>query len=65
MADAKEKARREAQKAQADYERNLADAREARRQGFERAQAAGLSLRDIGEAVDLHWTTVGAVLKGK
>jgi hypothetical protein len=65
MADAKEKARREARKVQADYERQVADARNARRKGFERAHKAGLSLREIGEAVDLHWTTVGGILKGK
>jgi F0F1-type ATP synthase membrane subunit b/b' len=65
MADAKEKARKEAQKVQAAYERNLADAREARRKGFEQAQKAGLTLRDIGEAVDLHWTRVGEILKEK
>ena len=39
--------------------------REARRKGFEQAQNAGLSLREIGEAVDLHWTTVGQILEGK
>lgn len=65
MADAKQKARREARKVQADYERQAADARDARRKGFERARRAGLSLREIGEAVGLHWTTVGGILKGK
>ncbi len=65
MANAKEKARKQAQKTQADYERQVDDARSARRRGFERAHEAGLSLREIGEAVDLHWTTVGGILKGK
>ena len=65
MADPKEQGRRAAQKAQADYERNIGNAREARRKGFERAQKAGLSLREIGEAVELHWTTVRQILKGK
>jgi hypothetical protein len=65
MADKKEQGSRAAQKAQADYERDIAGARAARRKGFERAQKAGLSLREIGEAVDLHWTTVGQILKGK
>lgn len=65
MADAKEKARREVRKVQADYERQAARARTARSKGFERAQKAGLSLREIGEAVGLHWTTVRSAIKGK
>jgi F0F1-type ATP synthase membrane subunit b/b' len=65
MADSREQGRRAAQKAQADYERNVTKARDSRRRGFERAQKAGLSLREIGEAVALHWTTVQRVLKGK
>jgi isopentenyl diphosphate isomerase/L-lactate dehydrogenase-like FMN-dependent dehydrogenase len=65
MADAKQKARREVRKVQTDYEQQAADAREARRKGFERAHKAGLSLREIAEEVELHWTTVGGILKGK
>ena len=49
--DPKQKALAEAQRAQLDYERDVEAAREARRKSFERAQKAGLSLRDIGEAV--------------
>ena len=41
------------------------EARDSRRAGFEKAQAAGLSLREIGEAVGLHWSTVHHILKGK
>jgi hypothetical protein len=65
MADSKEQGRRAAQKAQADFERNTDKAREARRRGFARARKAGLSLREIGEAAGLHWTTVGEILKEK
>ena len=38
-------------------------ARQARRESFERAREAGLTLREIGEAADLHWSRVGEVLK--
>ena len=65
MADRKEQGRRAAKKAQADYERTIDKARDSRRAGFEKAQKAGLSLREIGQAVGLHWTTVRQVLKGK
>ncbi len=65
MADRKEQGRRAAQKAQADYERALDKARDSRRAGFEKAQKAGLSLREIGEVVGLHWSTVHHILKGK
>ena len=60
-----EKAAREVRKAQADYERKVEQARDARRKSFERAQGAGMSLRDIAKEVDLHWTRVGQILKGK
>lgn len=62
---ARDKALREARKAQADYERKVEQAKEARRKSFERAQKAGASLRDLGKAVDLHWTRIGEILKGK
>jgi hypothetical protein len=38
------------------------EARKARRESFERARKAGLTLREIGEAADLHWSRVGEVL---
>jgi hypothetical protein len=66
MADAaQEKARKEVRQAQADYERKVEQARDARRKTFERAQKAGMSLREIANEVDLHWTRVGQILKGK
>lgn len=62
---AQEKARKEVRQAQADYERKVEQARDARRKTFERAQNAGMSLREIAKEVDLHWTRVGQILKGK
>jgi len=49
--DAKGKALAEAKRAQLDYERDVRAAREARRKSFARAQKAGSSLAEIGEAV--------------
>jgi hypothetical protein len=63
--DSKEKAIAEAKCAQLDYERNVNAARETRRESFERAQKAGLSLRDIGDAVGLHRSRVGEILRGE
>lgn len=63
--DSKEKVIADAQRAQLAYERDIDAAREARRKSFERAQKAGLSLRDIGEAVGLHRSRVGEILRGE
>ncbi|HEX3173561.1 MAG TPA: hypothetical protein VHQ43_04990 [Solirubrobacterales bacterium] len=63
--DPKEKALAAARRAQLDYKRDVAAAREARRKSFERAQKAGSSLRDIGKAVGLHPTRVREVLRGE
>jgi hypothetical protein len=66
MGDAHQRGARTAfRKAQADYERDVAKAREARRKSFERAQKAGMSLRAIGEEAGLHHTRVGEILRGK
>lgn len=62
---ARAKAAKELRKAQSDYERKVEQARDARRKTFERAQKAGMSLREIGQEVDLHWTRVGQILKSK
>jgi len=61
----KEKAIAEVKRAQLDYERDVDAARDARRESFEQAQKAGLSLRDIGDAVGLHRGRVWEILKGK
>lgn len=62
---AKEKAIAAAKRAQLEYERDVDAARQARRKSFERAQEAGLSLRDIGDAVGLHRSRVGEILRGE
>lgn len=63
--DAKGKALAEAKRAQLDYEQNVKTAREARRKTFAQAQKAGSSLAEIGEAVGLHRSRVGEILRGK
>jgi len=63
--DPKAKAVAEVKRAQLDYERNVDAARDGRRKSFERAQKAGLSLRDIGNAVGLHRSRVGEILREK
>jgi hypothetical protein len=69
MADkARQKALADVRRAQAKFEsaQGKADeARKARRQSFELARKAGLTLREIGEAAGLHWTRVGNVLGKK
>ena len=69
---AQKKARKDAQRAQADFEREQiqfreqrAKSRKKRRERFAKAQKAGLSLRDIGEATDLHPTRVREILHEK
>jgi len=68
--DAKGKALAAAKRAQADFEREqkrLLDARAKsrakRRERFTAAQSAGLSLREIGQATDLHPTRVREILR--
>jgi hypothetical protein len=66
--DPKEKARADVRCAQSKFEgtgEKHDEAREARRESFERAREAGLTLREIGEAADLHWTRVGNILGKK
>ncbi|HET7446036.1 MAG TPA: hypothetical protein VFJ57_15410 [Solirubrobacterales bacterium] len=65
MADELRKARDEVRKAQADFERQVSKAQDARRKSFERAQRSGLSLRAIGEEVGLHHTRVGQIIRGE
>jgi hypothetical protein len=66
--DLKQKARADAMRAQSKFERTgdkHEEARKARRESFERARKAGLTLRQIGEAVNLHWTRIGNILGKK
>lgn len=64
--DEKGKARSDARRAQEKFERvqdQLQDVGEERRQSFQRARDAGLTLREIADATGLHWTRVGNILK--
>jgi hypothetical protein len=66
--DQRQKARVDVRRAQAKLEGaqgKVEEARQARRESFERARKAGLTLREIGEAAELHWTRVGNVLGKK
>lgn len=62
---AKQKALADVKRAQSKFERTgneHEEAREARRESFERAREAGLTLREIAAAAGLHWSRVGDVL---
>jgi len=64
--DPKQKAHTELRAAQAAFERAESQrekAGSARRKSFERAQKAGMTLREIGEVVGLHHTRVGEILR--
>ncbi len=66
--DPKQKARAEVRRAQSQFEQTGSkheEARQARRESFERARKAGMTLREIGEAAGLHWSRVGEILKRK
>lgn len=69
---AEQKARQAVRRAQAEFERDQkqlhearAKSRDRRRESFERAQQAGLSLRDIGEEIGLHPTRVREILRSQ
>jgi DNA-directed RNA polymerase specialized sigma24 family protein len=64
--DSKRKAaRREVRAAQKQFARDSEATREARRRAFAKAQAAGLSLREIAEETGLHHSTVAEIARGK
>jgi hypothetical protein len=69
MADkARQKALADVRKAQAEFERlqvRVEKGRDARRESFERARAAGLSLAEIGKAAKLHRSRVDQILHGE
>lgn len=54
-----------AKAAQKQFERDSEAARRARRKAFSKAQKAGLSLREIGELVDLDHSRVGQIIRGE
>jgi hypothetical protein len=63
--DAKQQARAEIRRAQSKFERTGSqheEARRARRESFEQARKAGLTLREIGEVAGLHRSRVAEVL---
>jgi hypothetical protein len=64
--NSKEKALAEVRRAQSSFERTqsrLGQDSEARRTSFERARKAGATLREIGEAAGLHWSSVAEALR--
>jgi len=67
MADRKQKARDQVHRAQAEFERAQSQRDKistARRRSFEEARKAGLTLREIGEAANLHLTRVKEIIEG-
>jgi hypothetical protein len=67
-ADPKQKALQNACSAQARFEKTqkqLDQDGQARQESFERAKEAGGSLREIGEAVGLHWTRIREIVSGR
>ena len=65
VADLKQKARVALRRAQVQYEKDAEAVKEARRKALADAQASGLSLREIGKEVGLHYSRVSEILKGK
>lgn len=66
--EAKRKVRAELRNAQDAFERAEVQREKvstARRESFERAQEAGLTLREIGDVVGLHHTRIGEILRGE
>lgn len=69
MADAaRQKISKDLRRAQAEFERTQRQrdkASAARRKSFERARAAGFSMRDIGKETGLHFSRVAEILRGE
>lgn len=63
--DPKQHLRDAVRAAQDRYEASLADAKKDRQEAFREAQAAGMSLREIGEVVNLHTSRIGQIIDGK
>jgi DNA-directed RNA polymerase specialized sigma24 family protein len=63
--DPKDALRASVRAAQDRYEADIEATREARRQAFAKAQAEGLSLREISEEVGLHLSRIGQIIEGK
>jgi hypothetical protein len=68
VGDAEQKVRAEVRRAQAEFERAQSQRDKvsaSRRKSFERAQAAGLTVRDIAEETGLGFGRVAEILRGK
>lgn len=68
MADVLKRLRTEIRRSQTTFTRAQAQrdkASEARRETFERAQEAGMSLREIAKEAGLHFSRVAEILRGK
>jgi hypothetical protein len=66
--DVKKKALGDVRRAQSKFERaqqQLSQDSEVRRKSFERARNAGATLREIGEAAGLHWSSVAEAIRKK
>jgi hypothetical protein len=66
--DPKQQVRTDVRQAQSKFERadeQRGKASTARRESFERARAAGLSMRDIARETGLHFTRVAEILRGE
>ena len=67
-ADPKPKALADAKRAQAKFEKTqdlLEGDRKTRQASFQQAQQAGATLREIADAVGLHWTRVREIVSGR
>jgi transposase-like protein len=58
-------ARKAAEVAQRQYERESTATQKARQKAFATAQKEGLSLREIGKAVGLHHSRVAEIIRGE
>jgi hypothetical protein len=63
--DPKDVLRASVRAAQDRYDAESEAAAQARRDAWARAQEEGLTLREIGEAVGLHHTRVGQIIRGE
>jgi uncharacterized membrane protein len=63
--DPKDALRSSVRAAQERYDEESEAARQARRDAFAKAQESGLTQREIGEAVGLHHTRVGQIIRGE
>jgi hypothetical protein len=64
----KQRALQDARRAQTTFEKTqeqLDQHGQARRESFKRAKETGATLREIGEAVGLHWTRIREIVSGR